>query len=79
MAFDGNKATINPQGDLEPSLLLSAAERRLDSVYDRLPNRKVRLREVGDYRTLQTWLLHVRGVGLTKPLRLATPPPTLDI
>ena len=68
----------HPQGDLEPSVLLSAAERRLDSVYECLQNRTVRLREFGDYRTLQTWLLHVRGVGLTKPLRLATPPPTLD-
>ena len=74
----GTRYNINPQGDLEPSLLLSAAERRLDSVYERLQNRTVRLREFGDYRTLQTWLLHVRGVGLTKPLRLATPPPTLD-
>ena len=61
------------QGELEPAVLMSVAEKRLESVCDRLLNRKVRLREFGDYHTLQTWLLHVRGVGLTRPLRLATP------
>ena len=55
---------------------MSVAERRLESVQDQLLNWKIRLREFGDYRMLQTWLLHVRGVGLTMPLRLATPPPT---
>lgn len=67
------------QGDLEPSLLLSIAEKRLENVIEQLQKRTVRLREFGDYRVLQTWLLHVRGVGLTRPLRYATPPPTGDL
>lgn len=46
---------------------------------DQLQNRTVRLHEFGDYRVLQTWLLHVRGVGLTRPLRYATPPPAGDL
>ena len=58
---------------------MSNAEKRLENVYEQLNNRKFRLCEYGDYRLLQTWLLHVRRVSPTQPLRLASPPPTAHL
>ncbi len=55
-------------------MLISQAEERLQKVKDHLLLRKERYREFGDYRILQTWLLHVRGITLKEPLKMVTPP-----
>ena len=50
--------------------LLQAAERRLQAVIDHLLMRTQRFPECGDYTYLQSWLLDVRGVTITEPLRM---------
>ncbi|KAL5460428.1 hypothetical protein EMCRGX_G033875 [Ephydatia muelleri] len=61
------------EGDLSRDVLLAAVRKRLDAVKTTLCLRDTRIREFGDYRFLQTWLLSVRGVQL-EPLQLAAPP-----
>ena len=56
--------------------LLQAAERRLQAVRDHLLMRTQRFPEYGDYTYLQSWLLDVRGVTITEPLRMALSPLT---
>ena len=43
-------------------------------VREQLLLRDKRYREFGDYRVLQSWLLHARGVVLEEPLKMVTPP-----
>ena len=54
--------------------LLQTAERRLQAVRDHLLMRTQRFPEYGDYSYLQSWLLDVRGVTITEPLRMGLPP-----
>lgn len=61
------------EGELSKEKLHEEAEQRLQKVREHFLSREKRFKEFGDYRFLQTWLLHIRGIVLKEPLKMATP------
>lgn len=51
------------QDDLAPECLMALAQQRLHDAREKLRTRTSRLREFGDHRFLQSWLMNkVRGI-----------------
>ena len=62
------------QGSLSHENLKLLAETKLAEIGEKLRGRKSRMRELGDYEILQSWLLRVRGVELRSELKMGCKP-----